>query len=269
MELALQFVAFFAFILLVGYLLPAAQFYYLHGRHADRIQPARPRPGQIARELRLSLLTIAIFAIGSTGLMQMYQAGWTNIYWDRREYFPGYGVLSVVLCLVLHDTWFYWSHRAMHTPALFKLTHAGHHKSVTPTPWAMFAFQPAEAVIQFAGIALLVIFLPLHPLALLAFLGIDTVVNVAGHCGYECVPGWVMRWRPFRIFSTVTSHDAHHTNMRVNFGSFFNAWDRICGTYNSGLSQKESHSLRELSAIPQPHSTEKLRSTEKLSTSHL
>ena len=23
--------------------------------------------------------------------------------------------------------------------------------------------------------------------------------------------------------------------MRVNFGSFFNVWDRLCGTYDSGL----------------------------------
>lgn len=184
--------------------------------------------------------------------MQLYQAGLTNIYWNRHDYFPGYGVLSVLLCLVLHDTWFYWSHRAMHTPALFKLTHAGHHKSVTPTPWAMFAFQPAEALIQFAGIALVVIFLPLHPLALLAFLGIDMVVNVAGHCGYECVPGWATRHPLLRIFSTVTSHDAHHTNMRVNFGSFFNVWDRLCGTYNSGMKEVEVEASAASSSVARP-----------------
>jgi len=254
MEMVLQFVAFFALILVAGYLLPAAQFYLQGRRRPDRIQSARPRPGQIAREVRLSIISVAIFALGSTGLLQMYQAGLTNIYWNRSDYFPGYGVLSVLLCLVLHDTWFYWSHRAMHTPALFKLTHAGHHKSVTPTPWAMFAFQPAEAVIQFLGIALIVIFLPLHPLALLAFLGIDTFVNVAGHCGYECMPAWALRRRPFRILSTVTSHDAHHTNMRVNFGSFFNVWDRFCGTYNSGAQRAETHGSGEPNQIARPHS---------------
>ncbi len=129
--------------------------------------------------------------------------------------------------------------------------------TVTPTPWAMFAFQPAEAVIQFAGIALIVIFLPLHPLALLAFLGIDTVVNVAGHCGYECVPGWATRHPLLRIFSTVTSHDAHHTNMRVNFGSFFNVWDRLCGTYNSGMKEVEVEASAASSSVARPRTLER------------
>jgi sterol desaturase/sphingolipid hydroxylase (fatty acid hydroxylase superfamily) len=81
---------------------------------------------------------------------------------------------------------------------------------------------------------------PLHPLAILAFLGIDTAINTAGHCGYEVTPKWLLRWSFFRIFSTVTSHDAHHTNMRVNFGSFFNVWDRFCGTYDSGFHNQEA-----------------------------
>jgi len=249
----LQFAGFFAFILVTGYLLPAGQFYLLGRRHPDRIQAAKPRPGQIAREVRLSILSVAIFAAGCTGLWHMYLAGWTNIYLDRRQYFFGYGILSILLCLVLHDTFFYWSHRLMHLPMFFKHSHAGHHKSVTPTAWASFAFQPAEAVIQFVGFALIVIFLPLHPLALLAFLAIDTFINTAGHCGYEIAPRWLLRQKFFRIFSTVTSHDAHHTNMRINFGSFFNIWDRLCGTYNSGLKEAEVAAPTERAPAPRPH----------------
>ncbi|NIL97485.1 MAG: hypothetical protein GTO53_07680, partial [Planctomycetales bacterium] len=204
-ELLFQFGIFLAIILVGGYLLPAAQFYFQFFRRQGRIQAADPRPGQIAREVRLSIQSVVIFALGSTILMQMYQAGMTAIYWDREAYFPGYGILSVFLCLVIHDTWFYWSHRAMHLAILFKYAHAGHHKSVTPTPWALFAFQPAEAVIQFVGIGLMVVFLPLHPLALLAFLAIDTFINTAGHCGYEFAPKWYLHSRVCSIFSTVTS----------------------------------------------------------------
>jgi sterol desaturase/sphingolipid hydroxylase (fatty acid hydroxylase superfamily) len=120
----------------------------------------------------------------------------------------------------------------MHWRRVFKYTHVGHHKSVTPTPWAIFAFQPLEAVIQFCGIILLVILIPLHPLVLLAFLAHDTMVNTAGHTGYEVVPGAVSRKAWFKGLNTVTHHDAHHTNMRVNFGSFFNVWDRWMGTFS-------------------------------------
>ena len=52
----------------------------------------------------------------------------------------------------------------------------------------MFAFQPLEALLQFLPVALIVIYLPLHPLALLAYLSYDTVINVAGHSGYEIIP---------------------------------------------------------------------------------
>ena len=236
LNIALEFLAFFFFILIAGYILPAGQFYLLYHKREGRIQgEPKLRPGQIRREVRMSMVTIAIFAIGSTILLELYFAGKTMIYWDRQEYFLGYGVLSVLICLVLLDTWFYWTHRLMHLPALFKYTHAGHHKSVTPTPWSIFAFQPAEAVIQFLGVALLVVFVPLHPIALFVFLSIDTVVNTAGHCGYEVVPRWLSRRPLLQFCSTVTSHDNHHTNMRVNFSSFFNVWDRICGTYQSDI----------------------------------
>jgi sterol desaturase/sphingolipid hydroxylase (fatty acid hydroxylase superfamily) len=119
----------------------------------------------------------------------------------------------------------------MHWRPLFKYAHAGHHKSIAPTPWAIYAFQPLEAAIQAVGIMLIVIFIPLHPLMLLAFLWYDTLVNTAGHTGYEVVPPTVSRSWFCRGFNTVAHHDAHHTNMRKNFGSFFNIWDRLMGTF--------------------------------------
>jgi len=75
------------------------------------------------------------------------------------------------LCMVMHDTIFYWSHRFMHWRPVFPYFHRGHHRFVTPMPWAIYAFQPLEAVTQSLGILLIVLFLPLHPLALLLFLG--------------------------------------------------------------------------------------------------
>src|SRR5262249_5267239 len=77
----------------------------------------------------------------------------------------------------------------------------------------------------------LVIFMPLHPLVLFGFLWWDTIVNTAGHTGYEVVPKVVSRRPVMKFFNTVTHHDHHHTNMKANFGSFFNMWDRLMGTF--------------------------------------
>lgn len=246
--LLLESAGLFAFILVFGYLLPAGQFYlryYVCHKPEDaklRIQERQPAPGQIRREIRLSMITVAIWAAMSTVLVEMYKAGHTATYIHFRDYPLWYLPISFVLCALLHDTYFYWTHRFMHWRPVFKYFHLAHHRSIAPTPWAIYAFDPLEAVTQFIGIMLLVMFLPLHPLVLLAFLSYDTLVNTAGHTGYEMVPKPVSQHWFLKYFNTVTHHDSHHTNTRVNFGSFFNVWDRLMGTFEDRVTPPETAS---------------------------
>jgi lathosterol oxidase len=237
--LVIEFSALFLFILVLGYLVPAGKYYYLYyvreNKHKEefRIQQRRPASSEVWREVRMSLVSVFIFAVMATALFQFYKAGRTSIYWRLRDYPLWYLPVSVFLCMVIHDTYFYWTHRFMHWRPVFKYFHLGHHRSLTPTPWAIYAFQPLEAITQFLVIALLVLFIPLHPLALLAFLWYDTEVNTAGHTGYEVVPAIVARHWLYDGLNTVRHHDAHHTNTKVNFGSFFNVWDRWMGTFQN------------------------------------
>ena len=236
--LLVEVIGIFLFILVFGYFLPAGQFYYKYHLRPDPshelhpIQSRRPTRSGIWREVRLSVVTIAIFAALATLLLELWKADKTSVYLNPHEFSLAYLPFSFVLCLVLHDTYFYWTHRFMHWRPVFPYIHLGHHRSVSPTPWAIYAFQPLEAIIQFCGIILLVVFVPLHPLVLLAFLSYDTLVNTAGHTGYELVPKAISSHWLFKPFNTVTHHDTHHTNVRVNFGSFFNIWDRIMGTFS-------------------------------------
>lgn len=256
--LLVEFIGVFLFILVLGYLVPAGQFYYAYyvrrnpSKEQLRIQDRRPSREQVRREIRMSVISIVIFAVMGTGLVQLYKAGMTGIYRDIREYPLYYLPISFFLCLFFHDTYFYWTHRFMHWRPVFKYTHVGHHRSISPTPWAIYAFQPLEAVIQFCGIILIIVFLPLHPLVLLAFLWYDTLVNTAGHTGYEMVPTVLSRSWLFQGLNTVTHHDAHHTNMRVNFGSFFNVWDRWMGTFLDASVQRPA----EKAPAPTPSSAQ-------------
>lgn len=231
-----EFGAIYLFILVPGYLIPCGRAYRAYFLQSDveekqRIQQRRPTQAGIAREFRMSLQTILIFASMGTVLLEMAKAGFTSIYWDTYAYPLWYIPLSFFLCLVVHDTFFYWTHRFMHWQPVFKYFHAGHHRSVSPTPWAIFAFQPAEAILQFTGIMLIVMFLPLKPIVLLAYLSYDSMINIAGHSGHELVPKWMSRHWLFRGMNNVTHHDNHHTNMHVNYGAFFNVWDRWMGTF--------------------------------------
>lgn len=235
MSLIVEFLISLVIVLVLGYLAPAGAYYWLyHIRGKQKLEPIqarRPTAKDIRREIGLSLITCLIFAAMATAVYQLYKAGHTSIYWRLRDYPYGYLFVSVFVCLVLHDTWFYWTHRFMHWRPVFKYLHLDHHRSVSPTPWAIYAFNPLEAVIQFTIICLLVIFVPLHPLGLLLFFWIDAQVNTAGHTGYEIVPRFLSHSRWFQGLNTVTHHDLHHTHPNKNFGSFFNVWDRWMGTY--------------------------------------
>ncbi|WP_254508763.1 sterol desaturase family protein [Anatilimnocola floriformis] len=236
MTLLIEFAIIFAIVLVLGYLAPAGAYYWLfhvhaEDRHLDPIQHRRPTAKDIRREVQLSISTVVIFSVMATALYELYKAGYTNIYWNLRDYPYGFLFVSVFAALAVHDTWFYWTHRFMHWRPVFKYTHLGHHRSVSPTPWAIYAFQPAEAFLQFLGIAVVIMIVPLHPLGMLLFFWIDAQVNTAGHTGYELVPRFIRQSPWFQGCNTVTHHDLHHTHPNKNFGSFFNVWDRWMGTY--------------------------------------
>lgn len=241
-----EFLAIFLFILVLGYLVPCGHAYYAFFLHSNkvkdknRIQERRPTRQGIQREIRMSLQSILIFSIMGTGLFQLYKAGLTSIYWDTFAYPLYYLPISFFICLVIQDTVFYWTHRFMHWQPVFRYFHAGHHKSVSPSPWAIFAFQPLEAILQFTCLSMIIIFVPLKPIILVAFMSYDSMINIAGHTGHERIPPWLSRHWLFKGFNNVTHHDNHHTNMRVNFGAFFNVWDRWMGTFLDNVAGESS-----------------------------
>jgi Delta7-sterol 5-desaturase len=249
LQYAIEFAIIFAFILVPGYLIPCGHAYYKYflrsneEKESRRIQERRPKQHDVRREITMSIQSIVIFSVMSTVLWEMYKAGMTGIYWDTFKYPLYYIPASFFLCLVLHDTMFYWSHRFMHWRPVFKYFHAGHHRSVSPTPWAIFAFQPLEAFLQIVCLMLIIVFVPLKPIILLAYLSYDSMINIAGHTGYELVPKWMSRHWMFKGMNNVTHHDNHHTNMKYNFGAFFNVWDRWMGTFlDNDVSDKSTAS---------------------------
>ena len=94
-----------------------------------RIQGRDPGLSQMSREVLYSITTATIFS--ATGLILYFGtlAGATTIYTDVSDYGRLYWVVSIALTLVLHDAYFYWTHRLLHHPRLFRYTHSVHHLS--------------------------------------------------------------------------------------------------------------------------------------------
>ena len=195
-----------------------------------KIIPSLPESRQVRQEIVASLRTLFVFGLGGVLTLEAARRGWTQLYWGLDEHSWGWWWSSIGWAVLLHDTWFYWTHRAIHHPRLFKHFHRTHHLSTNPTPWAAFAFSPGEAVIQAAIFPLAITVMPMHPLAFSLFMIWQIIFNVIGHTGYEYNRNGLMR-SPLRfIFNTPTNHIMHHEKMRGNYGLYFNIWDRLMGT---------------------------------------
>jgi len=195
-----------------------------------KIQQKFPRDKDIVREIGYSLLTMVIFSVIGIGIYFLRMYGYTQIYTEVEKLGWGYLVLSVVLAIFWHDTYFYWTHRMMHHPKLFPYFHKVHHLSHNPTPWAAFSFHPLEAVVEAGVLVFMVILIPMPPLAIFLFLIFMVTMNVLGHTGYEVFPKnflktWFGSWQ-----NTPTHHNMHHQLGKGNYGLYFNLWDKWMNT---------------------------------------
>jgi sterol desaturase/sphingolipid hydroxylase (fatty acid hydroxylase superfamily) len=127
--------------------------------------------------------------------------------------------------IFLHDTYFYWTHRLLHTSFFYTKIHFEHHLSSNPTPWTSISFHPAEAVIQALAIPLIVIICPVHPLALIIFLFYCAYTNIKGHSGFQFFP-YKNRFEKWSWWNnSYTQHNEHHKYAQYNYGLYFTFWD--------------------------------------------
>ena len=195
-----------------------------------KIQIAFPKPTDYQREIGYSMLTMFVFAGMAWIVFRSPLSTYTLRYEDISERSWGYWAFSVIAMIFIHDTYFYWAHRAMHHPSIYRFVHRVHHQSINPSPWAAFAFHPLEAIVE-AGIVVIIAFiLPFHTSALLIFLLFMTLYNAYGHLGYELYPKEFHLSRIGRWVNTAVAHNKHHEKFNGNYGLYFLFWDRWMNT---------------------------------------
>lgn len=221
-------------IVIARYFVFSGTFAWLTARRGITAGPADPtrRRRQIATEIRYSLLSALIYALPAGLVLELWRLhGLTRItaaldtpaallWWPA----------SIALYLILHDAWFYWTHRWMHAPALFKTVHAVHHASKPPTAWAAMSFHPWEALSGALLIPALAFLIPIHWSALAVVLTIASVMGVTNHMGWDMFPRPWVEGRFGRHIITASHHEAHHRHYNCNYGLYFRFWDQRCGT---------------------------------------
>ncbi|MBV7264629.1 sterol desaturase family protein [Erythrobacter ani] len=184
------------------------------------------------REILSSGRTVLVFGVTTMATLIGREIGVINFALDDAP------LLTIAwqfaLIVVVHDAYFYWIHRAMHSKRLFRATHLHHHKSRTPTPWTAYSFSSWEAMVEAAYMPIFLLITSLLGItyagfALFLFLWHMIIRNVMAHAGSELFPaGWVDNPLTDWI-STTTHHDLHHSD-RHNYGFYFTWWDRWMGT---------------------------------------
>lgn len=195
-----------------------------------KIRVHRSPVKQIKMELLYSLRTIFVFVTLDIIVFDFAQAGVFKQYQDISEYGIAWFLFSIAFMVVLHDTYFYWAHRAMHHTKLYKRFHLTHHRSHNPTPFTAYSFAIGEAVVMYAFIPTMLLIIPLHESALASVLLIMIFKNAIGHCGYELFPKNTLSHPILKHLTTVTHHDMHHEKASGNFGFYFTWWDKWMGT---------------------------------------
>ncbi|MEM1321106.1 MAG: sterol desaturase family protein [Bacteroidota bacterium] len=235
LQVLLFFLITFA-IILIRYLVLAGGYHYaLYSlfRHkiAHRILDNKPLPPkQIRKEIYWSTLSAFIFSIFGVGIYTLWYYGYTAIYSTIDAYPLWYFFVSIFLALFIQDTYYYWLHRWMHSPKVYRRLHKVHHNSVHTSAFTSFSFHPSETIAQALIFPPLILLLPLHIYALLIMLGLMTLSALINHAGVEVFPsGRLGRWMSKWIIGA-THHDQHHRKFTANFGLYFTFWDRWMGT---------------------------------------
>lgn len=125
---------------------------------------------------------------------------------------------QILACIVIQDTLFYWSHRALHVPRLFKAIHGKHHTFRHVRGHASEYAHPVEVLANLAAFMVPPIVLGVHLWTFGIWVIIRVFETVEAHSGYA--------------FSRLASRHAFHHLYAAKgcLGSFFGLWDFVMGT---------------------------------------
>ncbi|WP_202799187.1 sterol desaturase family protein [Moorena producens] len=184
----------------------------------------------MTKEIIWSAITSLVFGVSGTIMIILWQQDLTAIYMDVFRYGIVYLPVSLLIVLFLHETYYYWLHRWMHLPKVYRIMHKVHHDSIHTNSLTSFSFHPLESVTQALIIPLIVCIVPVHIYVLLVMLLIMTLSGTLNHAGVELFPEgfhrhWLGKW-----LIGASHHDQHHKKFRFNYGLYFTFWDKWMGT---------------------------------------
>ncbi len=148
---------------------------------------------------------------------------------------PVWFVAFFVIIPVWSSMHFYWIHRLLHWPPLYRLAHALHHRNVSTGPWTGISMHPVEHLLYFSSVAIHFV-IASHPLHMIFHLYVQALNPACSHSGYD---GIEIRGRT-RVVLGDFFHQLHHRYFDCNYGTGEMPWDKWFGSFHDGSPEATS-----------------------------
>ena len=135
---------------------------------------------------------------------------------------------------LIHEVGFYFAHRLLHWPPLYKIAHNLHHRNVNPGPWSGLSMHPIEHAIYFSTI-LLFFFIPSHPIHMINLASRLGLAPAQGHTGFDkMVVG-----DEASMDTSYFAHYLHHKYFEVNYSDGIVPLDKWFGSFHDGTPEAD------------------------------
>jgi len=145
---------------------------------------------------------------------------------------PVWFVALFVLLPIWSSFHFYWVHRLLHWPPLYRAAHALHHRNVNVGPWSGISMHPIEHLLFYTNF-LIHLVVPSHPLHVMFHGYVQSTHPVFSHSGFENL---MVKDQP-QLKMGVFFHQLHHRYFECNYGTVEMPWDRWFGSYHDGTAR--------------------------------
>lgn len=184
----------------------------------------------------ITTFEVSTYWLFANGFLGLFEVSSPVAFW-------GWFGLLLVLAPVIHACHFYWGHRLLHVPVLYRAVHAVHHRNVEVGPWSGLAMHPVEHSIYFSTVLVQWV-LALHPINMLFQLQIAIFYAAMAHTGFEKI----MLGRKLPIDNNSYFHYLHHQYFECNYGGGLVPFDWIFKTAHDGSAQAHAAMQRRMRA---------------------
>jgi sterol desaturase/sphingolipid hydroxylase (fatty acid hydroxylase superfamily) len=133
---------------------------------------------------------------------------------------------------VLTSSHFYFIHRLLHWPPLYRTVHILHHRNIHIGPWSGLSMHPVEHVLYISSV-LVHFVIPSHPVILLLHLYSRCLGPAFSHAGFE-----KLQVGDTSIVGAADfHHQLHHRYFECNYGTTDAPWDKWLGTDHDGTDE--------------------------------